>query len=237
MKKLLVAVLGLITLTANAQTVDEIISKYSATMGGLDAYNKVTTAKLTGTYSVQGNDLPLTLQVVNGKAMRSDVEAMGQAAISVYNNGKGWKVNPFAGAPDPTDVTGTELSDFKQQSFFAPQLMDYKARGFEVSLEGKETIEGIETYKIKLTNKEDGRVTYYSISTKDYTMVRSVTSREIQGQSMDVEAWYSDLKDIGNGIKFFMSRDSKIEGQVFQTVKYEKVELDVAIDNKIFDKK
>ena len=173
--------------------------------------------------------------------MAVTVETVAEEALGLPISGRVLLVETLlaslAGVTDPTDVTGSELSDFKQQSFFAPQLMDYKARGFDVVLEGKETIEGIETYKIKLTNKEDGRVTYYSISTKDYTMIRSVTSREIQGQSMDVEAWYSDLKDIGNGIKFFMSRDSKIEGQVFQSVKYEKVELNVAIDNKIFEKK
>jgi hypothetical protein len=237
MKKLFVAILALITVSASAQTVDEIISKYAATMGGLDAYNKVTTAKLTGTYSIQGNDLALTVQLVNGKSMRSDVEAMGQAVVNVYYNAKGWKVNPFAGVPDPVDVTGSELSDFKQQSYFAPQLMDYKARGFEVALDGKETVEGIETYKIKVTNKEDGRITYYSISTKDYTMIRSVTTREIQGQQVNIESWFSDLKDIGNGMKFFMTRDAKMDGQVIQTVKYDKIELNVPIDEKIFERK
>ncbi len=235
MKKLLVAVLAFTALSVNAQTADEIVQKYAASMGGLDAYNKVTSAKLTGTYSVQGNDLALTVVILNGKGMRNDVEAMGQSVTSVYYNGKGWKVNPFAGVTVPTDVTGTELNDFKIQSYFAPQLMDYKARGHQVELVGKETVEGTETYKLKLTNKDDGKTTTYNISAKDYTMLRSTTSREIQGQTMDVESWFSDLKDIG-GVKFFMTRDSKIEGQVFQTVKYDKIELNVPVDEKIFDK-
>ena len=235
MKKQLFAVLFFASLSVHAQTADEVIQKYTTNMGGLDAYNKISSAKMTGTYSVQGNDLGLTIQVINGKGMRSDIDAMGQSVTSVYFNGKGWKVNPFAGVTTPTDVTGTELNDFKVQSSLANQLMDYKARGHQVEMEGKETIEGIETYKIKLTSKDDSKVTTYFISTKDNTLIKSVTSRDIQGQPTDVESWYSDLKEIG-GVKFFMVRDAKMNGEVFQTVKYDKIELNVPIDEKVFEK-
>jgi len=235
MKKLLFTVLNFAIISVHAQTADEVIQKYTVNMGGLDAFNKISSAKMTGTYSVQGNDLGLTVQVLNGKGMRSDIDAMGQSVTSVYFNGKGWKVNPFAGITTPTDVTGTELNDFKAQSYLSNQLMDYIARGHQVELEGKETIEGIETYKIKLTNKDDSRVTTYFISTKDNTLIKSVTSRDIQGQPTDVESWYSDLKEI-NGVKFFMTRDSKMNGEVFQTIKYDKIELNVTIDEKVFEK-
>ncbi|NOT51933.1 MAG: hypothetical protein HOP10_11735 [Chitinophagaceae bacterium] len=236
MKKLLFAVLSFATISVNAQTADEVIQKYTNNLGGLDAFTKITSAKITGTYSTQGQDLPLTIQIINGKGVRSDVEAMGMMVTNVYFNGKGWKINPFAGATTPTEVTGNELNDIKAQASLANQLMDYKARAHQVEMQDKETVEGIETYKIKLTAKEDGRVTTYYISTKDYTLIKSATAREIQGQEMDVESFYSDLKEFG-GVKFFMMRDSKIEGQVFQTVKYEKIELNVTIDEKIFEMK
>ena len=233
MKKSFFALLSFAMISAHAQTADDVIIKYSANMGGLEAFNKISSAKLTGTYSTQGNDLPLTVQVINGKAMRTDVEVMSQAVTNVYNNGKGWKINPFAGATTATEVSGSELSDFKAQASLASQLMDYKARGHQVEMQGEETVEGIKTFKIKLTNKEDGKVTTYFIASADYTLIKSVTSRSIQGQDMDVESFYSNLKEIG-GVKFFMTRESKIEGQTFQTVTYEKIELNVTIDEKIF---
>jgi len=233
MKKILFAVLSFAVVSAHAQSADEVIQKFSDNMGGLEAFNKISSAKFTGTYSAQGSDFPLTLQIINGKAMRTDVEVMGQSVINVYNNGKGWRINPFAGVPSATEVTGSDLSDFKAQASLSSQLMDYKARGHQVELQGEETVEGIKTFKIKLTGKEDGKVTTYFISTPDYTLIKSVTSRPIQGQDMDVESFYSNLKEFG-GVKFFMTRESKIEGQTFQTVTYEKVELNVTIDEKIF---
>jgi hypothetical protein len=234
MKKILFVALSMAVISAQAQSADEVIHKFSANMGGLDAFNKITTAKLTGTYSTQGNDLPLTVQIINGKAMRTDVEAMGQNVTNVYYNGKGWKVNPFAGVSVPTEVTGSELNEFKMQSSLASQLMDYKARGHKVEMKGEELVDNIKTFKLSLTNKDDGKETTYFISIADYTLIKSVTSRDIQGKSTDVESFYSNPKEFG-GVKFFMTRDSKIDGETFQTVTYEKIELNVPIDEKIFE--
>lgn len=234
MKKLFAAVLCFATVSAFAQTADDVIIKYTVNMGGLDAFNKISSAKFTGTYSTQGQDFPLTTQVINGKSMRTDIDIMGQSVTNCYANGKGWKVNAFAGAASPTEVSGKELNDFKTQTYLSSALMDYKARGHQAELQGEETVEGIKTFKIKLTSKDDGRVTNYFISISDYTLIRTTTIREFQGQEMETETWFSDLKEI-DGVKFFMSRDSKMQGQIFQTVKYDKIELNTAIDEKIFE--
>jgi hypothetical protein len=233
MKKIFTILLGFITSSAMAQSAEEVIQKYSANMGGLDAFNKLTSAKMTGAYSTQGQDFPLTSLILNGKGMRMDIDILNQAVTNCYFNGSGWKINPFAGVPSATEVSGAELNDFKTQCYLSNSLMDYKARGHQVEMSGKETVEGIETYKLKLTSKEDGRVTHFYISTADYTLIKSSTEKEIQGQAMEVETFYSNLKEFG-GVKFFMTRDSKIEGQVFQTVKFDKVELNVPVEEKIF---
>jgi hypothetical protein len=234
MKKILLALLSVAFLSAGAQTVEDVIQKYAANLGGLAAFNNIKSIKMTGTVTTQGMDLPLTTQVINGRAMRTDVEVMGSQIISVYKDGKGWKQNAFAGAATPTEATAAELVDLKQQSMLASTLMDYKARGHQVALDGQADVEGIKTYKIKLTNKDDGKVTNYYISTTDYLLIKSESEREMQGQSVNIETYYSDLKDF-NGTKFYLTRTQKIEGQEFQTIKFDKLELNVAIDEKVFD--
>jgi hypothetical protein len=59
MKLFLSSILCLALLTAQAQTADEIVTKYAANLGGLDAMNKVSSYKITGTMTSQGMDLPL----------------------------------------------------------------------------------------------------------------------------------------------------------------------------------
>jgi hypothetical protein len=234
MKKLLFAVLSFVVVSAHAQTADEVIQKYTTNMGGLEAFNKITSAKMTGTVTTQGMDLPLTTQIINGKAMRTDAEVMGQSVTNCYFNGKGWKINPFQGAPTATEVTGNELNEFKNQSMLANPLMDYKARGHQVELQGQEDVSGIKAYKIKLTSKDDGKVSTYFISIADYTLIKSVATREFRGQELEVETYYSDIKEYG-GVKFFMSRSQKMNGEEFQAIKFDKIELNVTIDEKIFE--
>src|SRR4051812_41899471 len=124
MKKIIVALLSFAFVSAQAQTADEVIQKYSAAMGGLDAFNKVSTAKLTATLITQGMDIPLVIQLLNGKAMRTEVEIKGQTIVNVYNNGIGWKINPYAGAPAATEATPGELISFKLQASLTNNLMD-----------------------------------------------------------------------------------------------------------------
>jgi hypothetical protein len=235
MKKLIFSILTLAFVSANAQTTDDIIQKYSKAMGGLAAFNAIKTMKTTGTFTTQGVDLALTSQIINGKAIRNDVQAMGQTVINSYKDGKGWKINPFAGITTVTDMTPEELIDFKSQSMIASQLMDYKLRGHKVELQGQEDVEGIKTYKIKLTNKDDNKVTTYFISVTDNTIIKSVSTRQLQGQNIEIETFYSDIKDF-NGLKFPMLRIQKMQGQVFQEIKIATIEFNVPIDEKIFDK-
>lgn len=239
MKKILFAIFSFAFISLHAQTVDDIIQKYSNAMGGLDAFNSVKTAKMTGTVSIQGMELPLTVQIINGRAMRNDVQVMGQSVTNSYKDGKGWKINPLAGITTATDATATELNEFKSQAMLASPLMDYKTRGHQVELQGQEDVEGVKAYKIKLTNKDDGKASTYFISVTDYMPIKYVSPREIQTlegiREVEMETYVSDMKDI-NGLKFFMTRTQKIDGQVLQEIKFTSVELNVPIDEKTFDK-
>lgn len=235
MKRIITALLSLVFISANAQTADEIISKYSEKVGGLDAFNAVKSAKMTGIASIQGMDLPITIQVINGRAYRIDVEVMGQSVVNSFKDGKGWKINPFGGAETATDVEGAELLEFKTQANLSSSLMDYKARGHQVELLGQENVEGVKTFKLKLTSKDDNKVTTYYIIENENMLLKSVSSREMQGQTVDVETYFSDYKEFG-GIKFPMTRTQKIQGQDFQTITLNNIELNAAIDEKVFDK-
>jgi len=235
MKNVLFAVLSFVIISANAQTADEVIQKYTKAMGGLNTFNAVKTMRMSGTVTIQGMDLPITVQIINGKAVRTDVDAMGQSVIKSYKDGKGWKIDPFSGAATATDMTNEELIESKAQTMIANQLMDYKARGHKVELQGQADVDGVKCYKIKLTNKDDGKVTTYFISAVDNTLIKSVFTRDLQGQEMEVENYAGNIKEFG-GLKFPMTRTQKIQGQVFQEIKMTSLELNITIDEKVFDK-
>ena len=235
MKGILFGIISFVFISAHAQTADQVIQKYTTAVGGLAAFNAVKTAKMTGIVTSQGNELTLTVQIINGKAVRNDLAAMGQSVTNSYKDGKGWKINPFAGITTATDMTSAELIDYKSQTMLANNLMDYKARGHKVELVGQEVVDGIKTNKIKLTNKDDNKITTFFISAADNTLVKSVTTRNMQGQEIDVETFYSNIKEF-NGMKFATTRIQKLGGQTLQEVNIKTIEFNIQIDEKIFDK-
>jgi hypothetical protein len=189
---------------------------------------------MTGSVNVQGNDFPITMEILNGKGMRLDVDVQGQSVTNCYYNGKAWQVNPFGGMPTPTEVTGAELSSFKAQASLATNLLDYKSRGHQLALDGEETLEGVKCLKIKLVNKDDGKTTTYFLDAATYVVIMTKAMRSIQGQKMEVENWYSDYKTFG-GASIPMHMSQKIGGQITQEVSWANMELGLKIDVSIFN--
>lgn len=234
MKKILLLLLSFTFIKAQSQSLEEIIQKYSDAAGGVQIRSAVKTVKMTGNASTQGMDLPLTIQIINGKAVRTDVEAMGQTITNIYKDGKGWAINPLAGATTPVEVTGDDLTDLKDEAILVTPLMNYKERDLKAELLGQEDVDGVNCFKIKLTRNDTGKESFYYISSKDYLLLKYSSTKEIMGQSTTIDSYYSDYKDF-NGIKFSMTQTQKIEGQVFQEVKITDIQLNVPIDEKVFD--
>ncbi|RZM21440.1 MAG: hypothetical protein EOO88_33280 [Pedobacter sp.] len=223
MKKIFAALVCLCVISVNAQTVDQVIQKYTDKMGGLANFAKVKTAKLSGELHIQGQDASLLVQIINGKSVPTDVEVMGNQIVSAYSNGKGWKINPFAGAENATEVTGTELADLKSQVLVGNMLMNYKAFGHKVELKGQEDHNGVKTYKVTLTNKDDGETTTFFINASDYSLVASQSEKEMMGQKAMIETTYSDPKVV-NGLVFYMTRVQKADGAEISSITFDKIE-------------
>lgn len=235
MKQLFLALTCLMSGFVHAQTADEIIQSNANANGGLENFKAVKTLKMSGSVSMQGNDFSIRIQIINGRASRTDLDVMGQSVVNCYKDGKGWKINPFAGVETATDVEGDELEELKSASFIASPLIDYKSRGSSVELKGTADVEGVKCYDILLTPKDGKRPIHYFIDSKDYMIIKSTSTRNVQGNDMEVETFYSNVKEV-NGLKFAHTRTMKMGGQVFQEVTFDSMELNTPVDEKVFDK-
>jgi hypothetical protein len=93
----------------NAQTADEIISKYITAIGGADKWAKVQSIKVEGQIEVQGIAIPFTMQGVHMKGTRVDAEFQGNKIIDITTPTKGWSQNPFGGKATLSPITDDEL--------------------------------------------------------------------------------------------------------------------------------
>ncbi len=77
--------------------------------------------------------------------------------------------------------------------------MDYKTKGHKVELLGKETIDGVECYKLKVTRNNGFVMTDY-IDTKNYYLVRNVSTQHANGQEVEQTVSFSNFQKLPEGI-------------------------------------
>ena len=87
-----------------AQTVDEIVDKYVAAIGGKEKLDQIKTIHMENTSVAMGNEGPSTINVINGVGYKLVTEFNGQSIIMCLTEKGGWQMNPFAGATTPTPL-------------------------------------------------------------------------------------------------------------------------------------
>ncbi|NOS56500.1 MAG: outer membrane lipoprotein-sorting protein, partial [Cyclobacteriaceae bacterium] len=125
---------------------------------------------------------------------------------------------------------------------FPSPFLDYKKKGYKVELLGKETMDGSETFKIKLTKKPikiDGKETenveFHYFDTENF--VPLIVETEVKsgpGKGMVGQSKLSDYQDV-NGLLFPFSLTVGAKGQPGgQTIVFTAVELNPKVEASAF---
>ena len=148
------SVAALFSLQAMGQTVDEIVNKHVAALGGMDKLNSVKTLVMQRSFSIQGMDIPSKTTYILGRGMRSESVVMGNSMIQVIDGTSGWMIRPamMGGTGDPEDMPAELLKQQLGQADPFP-LANYKEKGTTVELVGKEKVDKKDAYHLKVTPK------------------------------------------------------------------------------------
>src|SRR6266536_4749367 len=158
MKKLKICLLAIatsISITSQAQTVDDIINKHIDALGGKDKLSQVTSLYVESTVNAMGNNNSAKTYILNGKGYKVEMDMNGQQFVQCYTIDKGgWLTNPMAGQSQSVAMPDDQYKAAKYQMQVPDQLFNYAEKGSKVELQGTEKIDSINAYKIKLTNAE-----------------------------------------------------------------------------------
>lgn len=198
---LVVFVLGIVFMQfVQGQTADEIINKYLDARGGKEKLNAIKVLYMEGIKPIMGTDVPIKVTIVQGKLYRSDFEYGGTSGYSIVTPTQGWSYVPMRSQsvdPIPADA----LKTMQSQLDIAGPLVDYSLKGNKVELQGKETVDGSEAYKLKVTGA-DGKETTYYIDTKTNLLVQSKQVRTgPNGKQAEIITNFSDYKAV-DGVLF-----------------------------------
>jgi outer membrane lipoprotein-sorting protein len=222
--------------SAQAQTADEIINTYITNIGGAEKFRNLTGTKMEMNVNYQGMEIPVELVQLKGGKMYLKINFQGQEITQMAFDGTtAWSTNFMTMKAEKMESEMVE--NIKQEAGDYPDaLIDYKAKGYTAEYLGKETKEGTECYKVKVTKKPqmvDGQkvdnVVFYYFDTENNVPI--LTEAEIKSGPMKGQMSTTTMSDY-----------QEVEGMYFpfsmnqggQPMKIKKVTLNPTVDPSAF---
>jgi outer membrane lipoprotein-sorting protein len=236
LRTLCVALLSLVPAAASAQTADEILAKVLAARGGVDKLRAMNSQRVSGQISFGDDSGPFVVELKRPLKMHMQLTIQGKTMVRVYDGkSQGWANNPFAGKMDPEAMSEDELKNISEESDFDGPLLDYKSKGNQIELVGKDKFEDKDVWRLKLTTKSED-VRYYLFDADSFLLLKWEGKRKFQGQEFPVESHFSDYREVG-GVKFAFAIDSGSSAtELTQKIRVEKIELNPELSDAEFGK-
>lgn len=211
-----------------SETVDQILEKYVAALGGRDALAKVTSRVMKGTITDRANhSSPYTIEEKAPGAMRATTVVSPQLSIVTAVDGKaGW----IQAGKDGGEYTGAELSHQLRAAELGFAL-NVKSQLSRLTVGRYEKIDGQDVISVNGRSNPNVMETLYFDRASGLLVRRVARLGTIMGQ-VPVQWDYSDYRAV-DGVKVpFQIRETNWEA--VNTAKFTEVKLNVAVDDARF---
>jgi len=217
------------------ETLEEILAKNYQARGGIEKLKSIKTMYIEGKIVIpaQGMEMPIKMWQKRPNKMRTETTLQGKTIVQAYNGQKAWWIMPFMGTGKPQEMPETQAKQFKEQAESMDPLIYYKERGYKLEYVGKEEVEGTEVYTLKLIRK-DGRVVYHYLDTETGIEIKTMTYIKRGESDLKVETEIGDYKPV-KGIMMPFSIASKVNGKLVSQIVFEKIELNLPLQDSMFD--
>jgi len=248
----------------------EIVDKNVAARGGLQAWRAVQTLSLQGKLGAGGNQrtslvvpgpsekskgmntpqrpteetqLPFLMELKRGRKVRFELQFAGKTAVQVYDGTNGWKLRPFLNRLEVEPYTAEELKIASMQSDLDGLLVDYAAKGSHIEFDGMEKVEGRDTYKLKVTPKNQPAIHVWVDAETFLETKMDGQPRRLDGTEHPVEVYYRDYHKV-DGLQIPFVSETRVLpvaktalGFRDTAVPPEKIVVEKAVVNPKFDEK
>jgi outer membrane lipoprotein-sorting protein len=224
-----------------AQSADEIIANYFEAIGGIENFKAIKGMKISAKVNQGGVDIPLEIVSLSDGRQYTKISLQGMELMQgVFDGESVWNTNFQSMTPEKSDAEASANQKLDANDF-PSEFIDYKAKGYTLELVGKETMDGSETFKLKLTKEPktvDGQsvedVTYYFFDAEAFIPLAqesTMTQGPAKGQTMQIK--FSDYQEV-DGMYFPFSMSQGVKGGGAQTISFDSVELNPEISDDAF---
>jgi hypothetical protein len=227
---------SLVVSAAHAQTVDEVVAKHVAARGGEDKLKAIQTIKLTRTVGTPFTKVGVVSYRKRPNLLRIEQAAAGQPAVARgINADAAWDTlagGKVALRPAPLAQESREI----EADFDGDLLVDWKAKGHTVTLDGREPIGGADTYKLTVKTKTGAIRTIHLDATTFLDRQQSGVQNLPNNRRYTFVATLGGWRDV-NGVQFpFDIDEERVDGPITQSFATytHKIELNVPMDDALF---
>ena len=239
--KMTMCLVALVSFFAQAQSADEILAKYFENTGGIAKWKAVQGVKMSAKVNQGGMEIPLEIvQLKDGRQATTITFQGKEIKQGVFDGNTLWSHNFMTMKAEKSDAETTE--NFKVElGDFPDPFLSYKDRGYQVELLGKETVDGSETFKIKLTKKPikvDGtptdNVSYYYFDAENFVpLMQESEIKSGPAKGMVSQVRMSDYQEV-DGLMMPFSMTQGVKGQGSQPLTITAIVLNPTVDEKMF---
>ncbi|MFQ3168350.1 MAG: hypothetical protein ACI8QI_000895 [Limisphaerales bacterium] len=224
---------GMTEQPAKLPSVDDILKRNIAALGGEKAMRKLKNREARGKIelAVFGTELPVVMRQAapNKEMMELTIEGLGTIR-DVFTGRKGWTETPDGTV---TKKKERELANKKIDADFYAYL-NFKKNYSTIKLQGVERLGGKKVYAIKMTPKKGDADTFYFDAATGLVVGVSSTA-EMQGQEVKTKVLFRGYKKV-NGVQIPHTLELKEPSFAAFTIRLESVRHNVKADAKWFKK-
>jgi hypothetical protein len=182
-------------------SLDEIVAKHVEALGGIDSVRAIRSLRMSGQVTGGGGRHALIVREIRKPGrVRTEFTYQGVTAVYAFDGERGWRVSPLDGNLDAEPMTGEEALQAGDQAEFEGPLVDWKAKGHQVAIAGKETLDGRDVYKLTVTLRS-GRTNHLYLDAGTFLPIRTESTRQIRGVALSIETWFDDYRRV-QGVLF-----------------------------------
>ncbi len=174
---------------------DEIIDKYIAALGGLEALDKITSRKIEGTLTVDAMGQSMHgdfLQYEKAPNKQYQKFSLPMGTQEVWVDGA-TAVRSTGGEKEV--LSGTELAETLEDAAFL-DFLHYKEIGVTLEVKGEKSVDGAPAYAVEV-RKKSGKASTLYFDAKSFLLVMDEKMEGPPGKGVLIATKYGDYKTVG----------------------------------------
>jgi hypothetical protein len=217
------------TAMLSAQTADDLVARNLQARGGTDKLKAIRSLRATGKMQQGSFIAQVGADSMAPNLLRQTFTVQGMTQIQAYDGKTGWKIAPFEGRKDPELLGEEELRDLMEDANFLGPLVDYQAQGNKIEYIGKDTLDGDEVHRLKVTLK-NGDIYYYYLDPETFLEVRMEKVQFIRGAVHESVIECGSYKLVAGVYMPFTCEVGSKQSPERSKITYEKIEPNVTLD-------